>query len=204
MSKLVTHIRKRPHGVKRPKATILLSGGVDSTTCLAYYIGEGYQVAALFIDYGQASASKEKRAAKSVCRHFNVPLRTVRLAGTSKKGVGLIVARNAFLLLTAALESCAQSGIIALGIHAGTNYPDCSVSFVKRMQSIFDIYAGGAVQIGAPFLRWNKADIWAFATSQKIPLGLTYSCERGRSQPCGSCASCSDLEALRAGSNQQN
>jgi 7-cyano-7-deazaguanine synthase len=204
LAKLVTHVRKRSHGVKRPKATILLSGGIDSTTCMAYYINERYQVAALFIDYGQAAASKEDHAAKSVCRHFNVPLRTITLSGTSRKGAGLIVARNAFLLLTAALESRAQTGIIGLGIHTGTNYPDCSESFVERIQSIFDLYTGGALQIGAPFLRWNKADIWAFASSQKIPLGLTYSCERGLSQPCGFCASCSDLEALSAGSLHQD
>src|SRR5713226_1551540 len=178
--------------------TVLLRGGIDSTACLAYYLREGFDVEALFINHGQVGAKKEARAAKSICRHFGVLLRIVGLTGVIHKGPGLITARNAFLLLTAALEFKAKAGVIALGIHSGTRYHDCSSYFVQRMQAVFDIYTGGAVQIGAPFLNWRKADIWAFATRKDVPLSLTYSCERGLEQPCGSCDSGLDLEALRA------
>jgi 7-cyano-7-deazaguanine synthase len=198
LAELLTHIRKQKPGAKRPKTTVLLSGGIDSTTCLAFYIRQRFQVAALFIDYGQAAAAKERHAARSISRHFHVPLRTIALEGVSSKGPGLVMGRNAFLLSTAALEFRAKAGIIGLGIHARTKYPDCSPSFVKKMQDILDAYTGGAVQIGAPFLSWTKAEIWTFANSQKVPLQLTYSCEKGLAQPCGLCASCSDLEALRA------
>ena len=200
----MTHSRRQQQRVERPRATILLSGGIDSTACLAYYIDQGYRVAPLFIDYGQASATKEEHAANSVSRHFRVPLRTIALTGMSRKGAGLIIGRNAFLLSTAALESRARAWVIGLGIHAGTKYSDCSASFVQRMQAIFDTYTGGALQIGAPFIRWRKADIWAFARLQRVPLHLTYSCEKGLSQPCGLCSSCSDLEALRASSLHQD
>lgn len=186
------------------KALILLSGGIDSTTCLAYYLHEGLSPEALFVDYGQAGAKKESRAATLICRHFQVPLRTICLTGVIRKGAGLITGRNAFLLLTAALESNGKPGVIALGIHSGTRYADCTRYFIQRMQAIFDTYTGGALQIGVPFLRWSKGDIWALANSRNVPLSLTYSCERGLAQPCGSCDSCLDLEALRASSHHQN
>lgn len=184
--------------------TVLCSGGIDSTTCLAYYLEERFHVEALFVEYGQLGATKETRAAESVCRHFRVPLSIIELTGVAPKGPGLITARNAFLLMTAALESRAKSGLIALGIHSGTRYPDCSSHFVRAMQRIFDAYTGGAVRIAAPFLSWKKSDIWAFAQTKNVPLSLTYSCERGLAQPCGTCDSCLDLEALRARSHHKN
>lgn len=188
----------------RPKTTVLLSGGIDSTACLAYYLDHGARVEALFIDYGQAAAKREASAARLICQHFRVPLKTLKLAGASRKNAGLIVGRNAFLLLSAELESNGRSRIVALGIHSGTKYPDCSPIFVAKMQSIFDIYAGGVLQIAAPFLKWRKPDVWAFAKARNVPLRLTYSCERGLRQPCASCESCLDLEALRASSLHEN
>ena len=38
---------------QRPKAVCLLSGGLDSTTCLAYALRERFQCYALSFDYGQ-------------------------------------------------------------------------------------------------------------------------------------------------------
>jgi 7-cyano-7-deazaguanine synthase len=186
------------------KITILLSGGVDSVSCLAYYLDEGFHPEALFVDYGQAGAKRELRAAKFFCRRFEVPLRSIHLTGAAHKGPGPINGRNAFLILTAALESNANTGFIALGIHSGTEYADCSPQFVRRIQAVLDIYSGGALQVLTPFLEWRKGDIWSFAQSKALPLELTYSCERGLKQPCGSCDSCCDLEKLRAGSRHHN
>lgn len=186
------------------RATVLLSGGIDSTTCLAYYQEQGFRVDALFVDYGQASARRERRAAHAVCRYFEARLNTVRLTSVSRKGAGLIAGRNAFLLSVGLMEFEHKSGVIAIGAHSGTRYADCRPVFFRKMQSLFDLYAGGAVQIGVPFLRWRKADIWSFAQRRHIPLQLTYSCERGLRQPCGRCESCRDLEVLRASSHYEN
>src|SRR5216683_5797238 len=110
----------------RGRVTVLLSGGIDSSCCLAYYLDEDFRVDALFVDYGQLSAKRELRAAKSVCLHFRVPLRIIRLSGASEKGRGLITGRNAFLLCLCAIEYRPNAGIVALGIHSGTQYRDCS------------------------------------------------------------------------------
>jgi 7-cyano-7-deazaguanine synthase len=188
----------------RGRVTVLLSGGIDSSTCLAYYLHERFHVDAVFVDYGHVAAKKELRAAKSICRHFRVPFRVVQLIGVSQKGPGLIVGRNAFLLCTTVLESDAGARTLAIGLHSGTRYRDCSPLFVRELQNVFDICTGGTIQIGVPFLKWTKPDVWALAKKMRIPVSLTYSCERGLKQPCGSCDSCSDLEMLRARSQQQD
>ena len=63
------------------KALVLLSGGVDSTTCLAIAV-EKYgreEVLALSVSYGQKH-SKELTAAKAVADYYGVPLRTLDLS----------------------------------------------------------------------------------------------------------------------------
>ena len=180
---------------------VLLSGGIDSTSCLSFFLKRGFRVGALFVDYGQRAARMELRAARSVCRHFGVSLRVVILDGAKRKGEGLILGRNGFLVLTALLEARMKKGIIALGVHSGTRYSDCSRRFLRQMQGIVDTYMGGTVQVVAPFVDWSKPEIWRFAQGEDVPLALTYSCERGFAQPCGRCDSCRDVEKLHAGSN---
>lgn len=189
---------------KKSRATILLSGGLDSACCLAFYLRRSFKVEAVFVDYGQASTHSESRAARAISHHYSVPLRVIKLTPAQPKGPGLIRGRNAFLLLVALTESKVTNSLVALGIHAGTNYDDCSPVFVRRMQSVFDLCTGGTTQICAPFLKWRKPDIWAFAHGHGVPIQLTYSCECGLPQPCGSCDSCAALEALRASSMHKN
>ena len=178
---------------------MLLSGGIDSSTCLAYLLSEGFDVEAVFVRYGQAAGARELRAAKSVARHFRVPLRLIRMVHCARKGPGLIVGRNAFLVCAAVLEASKDAQLVAIGIHAGTRYRDCTPLFLRKLQNLFDVCTGGSVQISAPFLKWTKREIWELATRLKVPLSATYSCERGLKQPCGKCDSCGDLEILRAG-----
>lgn len=179
------------------EVTVLLSGGIDSAACVAFYKEQDWLVRGLFVNYGQVAARREEKAAKAVAGHFGIPLTVVAWAGQQKKGPGLIRGRNGFLLFAALLEIEHCSGVVAIGLHSGTRYLDCAPPFVRKMQSVFDSYTDGRVQIGVPFLRWTKSEIWTFCES-RVPVSLTYSCERGVAQPCGNCDSCLDLEALRA------
>src|SRR5882672_4020185 len=191
-----------PKKPKRGRVTVLLSGGIDSSTCVAYFLDQGFKVEAVFVSYGQVASTRELRAAKSVCRLFHVLLHLIRLVQSTSKGPGLIIGRNAFLICAAVLEAAKNARVVAIGIHSGTRYRDCSPLFVRHLQSLFDVCTGGSVQISAPFVKWTKRDIWQLAMRLKVPLSRTYSCERGRKQPCGKCDSCSDLEILRASKNQ--
>lgn len=192
--------RLDPEGLSsRCSVLVLLSGGIDSTACVYFYLAAGLRVNCLFIDYGQVSACREWSSAQKIAAYFHTTVKIITCNGTSRKSSGEIVGRNAFLLTTALLEVGNVPGIIAIGVHAGTSYQDCSAPFIKSMQNIYDDYTSGQLKLGTPFLEWSKRDIWEYCKEKKVPLHLTYSCELGREQPCGACSSCADLEALYAG-----
>jgi 7-cyano-7-deazaguanine synthase len=182
---------------ERPSVLVLLSGGVDSAACAAFYSSQRYDVSALFVEYGQAAAQQERRAARRLAKRAGVPLARVEISGLGPFGKGYIPARNGLLLAAALSHWKARKGMIALGIHAGTSYVDCSQGFVDAAQRLFDVYTDGRVRVACPFVTWTKATIWAYCREAGVPLELTYSCERGGERPCGRCLSCKDRRTLR-------
>ncbi len=60
------------------KAVVLFSGGLDSTTCLAWALKKGYKCFALSFFYGQRH-DRENKAAKKIAKIMKVPLFNVSL-----------------------------------------------------------------------------------------------------------------------------
>ncbi len=171
---------------------VLFSGGFDSATVLGSLISNGVPSTTLFVDYGQLARCEEQQAAAELARHYGVAHNEITVAGLSSSD-GEIQGRNA-LLAALAITAAPRTGTIALGIHAGAAYWDCSSDFVALVQALADGYTGGALQISAPFLDFSKADVYALGRNLGVPEDLTYSCERGGT-PCGRCASCRDQAA---------
>ena len=64
---------------ERKKAVVLLSGGLDSATCLAIARADGYECFAMSFDYGQRHES-ELAAAKNVVKHLGATkLKTIQI-----------------------------------------------------------------------------------------------------------------------------
>jgi 7-cyano-7-deazaguanine synthase len=183
---------------RQKKVMVLLSGGIDSSACIAYYLSQRFLVTALFVNYGQKSAKREVRAARLISKAYRVPLKVIKLSGGKSWGGGCILGRNAFLLYAGLMNFKHENGLIAIGVHSSTTYWDCSEEFIKKIQDSFESYSKGCISVDAPFLKWNKKEIWNFCIKEKVPLEYTYSCELGKEQPCGQCLSCKDLEALNA------
>ena len=179
-------------------ALILTSGGIDSTACINFYKKMGFDVDALFIDFGQPSRIKEYKAATLIANYYDINLNRVLVKSRQQIHDGFIPGRNAFLLFSALMNFTKDNGIIGIGIHNGTNYFDCSKDFVVQVQNIFDQYSQGTVKIGVPFLNFNKKEIWDYCNLEQVPIHLSYSCELGKKQPCGYCTTCKDLEAIYA------
>ena len=175
-----------------PEVLVLLSGGIDSAVCLSFFLDIGRPTSGLFVAYGQAAQRKEARSAHQIAQHYGVDLLCTKWSGYIPKGAGFIPGRNAFILTAALMERPASATSIALGVHAGTQYTDCSAEFLARMQSIFDLYSNPATRIVAPFLEWSKTEILAYAKVRNVPLQMTYSCERSGRRPCRQCQSCLD------------
>lgn len=177
---------------------VLVSGGIDSTALLAFYRSQRLSVRGLFVDFGQPAAREEARAAKTVCRHYEVPLSTMTVKCAATFSPGGILGRNAFLLFAAVRTCGTRTGMIAIGIHEGPPYYDCTEGFLKSIQTVVDGYAAGSIKVAAPFLKWGKQVIWEFCKKARVPVESTYSCEKGGVRPCGKCLSCKDREALDA------
>jgi len=179
---------------------VLLSGGIDSTACVDLYLDIGRPPIGVFIDYGQPAATDERKSVDLITRYYSIPLLCCTWSSPSRKSPGFIQGRNAFLLTSALLEIPQQILLVALGIHSGTSYPDCSVEFLVRMQAVIDSSSKNGLQIAAPFINWTKSEIIDYCCYRKIPLEMTFSCEQG-GKPCGECLSCRDRREIYAGAS---
>lgn len=182
--------------LKWPNALVLMSGGIDSAACASFLKAQGYEIHGVFIDYGQAAAKQERKAATNISKHLNIPLFTYELSGQNFAH-GELFGRNAFLILSSIFLSSYKSGLVAIGIHGGTQYFDCSTGFFVSTNKFLDEISDGSLKLIAPFLDWSKADVFDYFISCGIPINKTYSCEIGKDLPCGNCTSCKDRKKLQ-------
>lgn len=178
------------------RATLLMSGGIDSAACAHHLRSQHVAVEGLFIDYGQAAASQEAKAVSALAAHLGIPIRKVSVLGWQSFGSGELLGRNAFFVFTALFLTGGRPGLLALGLHAGTPYFDCSSEFVASVGRLVAEHTDGKVSVIAPFVTWTKRDVYDYFLSADLPITSTYSCEAGTEPPCGVCASCRDREAL--------
>jgi 7-cyano-7-deazaguanine synthase len=176
---------------KKP-VTVLFSGGVDSTSCIRFFSDRDYDVRALFVDYGQAATAAEAQAVETLKALLNVPVTVINTSSDLSFGTGELVGRNAFLIFAAIFLGGCKEGLLAIGVHAGTPYYDCSPTFIDRVNVLVEECTNGRLSVVAPFVRWSKDEVYSFFSTLKLPLSHTYSCEAGSVPPCGQCASCKD------------
>lgn len=179
------------------RAVVLLSGGIDSFACAHFLRSQQFTVSGLFINFGQAAAAQEGAAVMRISKWLGIENSTVRI-DSGQQGIfdaGEIPARNLALLASATMLTHGPR-LIAIGIHAGTDYFDCSPVFLEQLYRLIAECTDGKVTIVAPFLHWTKQHVVAYAQSEQLDLALTYSCERGTVPPCGACLSCRDRKVL--------
>jgi 7-cyano-7-deazaguanine synthase len=159
-------------------AVVLLSGGLDSATCLAWARREGFEAHALTVDYGQRHAVEVARAEVVARRlgavsHRIVALDLSFLAGSaltdrtvavpkarSDAEIGSVVpptyvpARNTLFLALALAwgESLGVSDVV-IGVNAVdySGYPDCRPEFLRA----FEALAGLATRAGVDGSAWR-------------------------------------------------
>ena len=180
-------------------ALVLMSGGIDSTACAHYFKERGDNVQGIFVDYGQLASDAERKAVVRISKHLGIPVSVLSFKGNYDYGVGELVGRNAFLIFAALVGARPTSGVIALGIHAGTSYYDCGSDFSEHAVHLVQSYTAGRLELHCPFLLTPKTIIYGYALEVGLPLYLTYSCERGTVPPCERCPSCKERNAIRAG-----
>lgn len=177
---------------------VLLGGGIDSTALIPFYLSRGDTIQGIHFDYGQPSGEAEQRAIREVGIHYDVPVKSIELGLPIVSVSGEYLCRNAVLLLGVASILDSTEGKLSIGIHLGTPYYDCSPSFLTDIQRLLDGYFGGTVQVEAPFLEFTKRDVFNFCLRHRVPVDLTFSCERSNNS-CGECSSCKERITLGEG-----
>jgi len=203
-----------------PRAVVLLSGGLDSTTCLAIAKAEGFEIYALSFDYGQRSnseldAARDVAEAMGVKQHHVIPLLGIGALGGSaltdatvsvpeQESAGIPVtyvpARNTvFLSYALALAEVVEANAIFIGVNARdySGYPDCRPEFVAAFEAMANLATKAAVegarmQIRTPLMQLSKGEIIVAGATLGVDYARTVSCYQADEQgrACGRCDSC--------------
>ena len=154
------------------KAVCLLSGGLDSSTCLALARREGYECYALSFDYGQRHRF-ELGAAARIAAHFGAARHIVAKIGLDAFGgsaltddiavpkgrapaemtdgipVTYVPARNTiFLSFALAWAEVLGSAAIFIGVNAldYSGYPDCRPEFLEAFERLANLATRAGVE----------------------------------------------------------
>src|SRR6476620_9444667 len=156
----------------RPRAVVLLSGGLDSTTTAAVAKADGYDLYALSVDYGQRHRAELERAAAvakalGVAEHRTVRLDLRAVGGSALTAdvavpkdrspddmghgvpVTYVPARNT-ILLGLALGYAETVGAFDLFIGANvldySGYPDCRPEFLSAFETLANLATRAGVE----------------------------------------------------------
>jgi len=205
--------------VAAERAVVLLSGGLDSATALAWARERGYECYALSVAYGQRHQAELEAAAKLARalgarehRLMHVDLGTLggsaltdpAIAVPEQSGAGIPVtyvpARNTVLLaLALAWAEVLEARHLVIGVNAVdySGYPDCRPEFIAAFEKLARVATRAAVQgatleLHAPLLEWSKQRIIREGLRLGVDYALTVSCYQADAQghACGRCDSC--------------
>ncbi len=188
------------------KAVLLLSGGLDSGTCLALVSRWGWTVHAVSFDYGQRHRAELAAARRLALRYRVASHRVVRLPGLGALGGSALTdrriavprrklgrstipatyvpARNT-LFLSFALAVAERVGATEIVIGANvldySGYPDCRPRFLRAFEKVARLgtkagVEGRWIRIHAPLLKKTKADIVRLARALGLDTETTISC----------------------------
>lgn len=201
------------------KAVILLSGGLDSTTCLAIAESEGYLCHTLSFDYGQRH-TVELDTAKKIAESFGavhhvlpLPLTTIGGSALTDKNIAVpdytgspeipvtyVPGRNTiFLSCAMALAEVLGAYTIFIGSSSidYSHYPDCRPAYFEAFQKLANLATKTGVEgqpmlIKTPLLHLTKAETIQLGHQLGVDYHLTVSCYQASDEgrACGRCDSC--------------
>jgi len=206
-------------GSVKKQAVVMLSGGLDSATTLAYALDAGFDCYALSFFYGQRHCS-ELDAAKRVADFMGVKEhRVIEIALGAFGGSALtdkslsvptepqegipityVPARNTiFLSYALGWAEVLGVGDIFLGVNAVdySGYPDCRPEYLAAFETMANLATkqgveGQGFKIHAPLIDLSKAAIIELGVSLGVNYRQTVSCYMADElgRACGCCESC--------------
>ena len=188
-----------------PKAVCLLSGGLDSATCLALATRQGFECYALSFDYGQrhkvelefatrvakALQAVEHKVAHIDLRMFGGSALTGEIAVPKNFSAGpgipitYVPARNTiFLSFALAYAEVLEATDVFVGVNAidYSGYPDCRPEYIDAFERMANLATRAGVEgrtrlkIHTPLIELSKAGIVKLAAELHLDFALTASC----------------------------
>lgn len=210
------------------KAVVLLSGGLDSATCLAIAKSEGFELYALSFDYQQRHSS-ELAAAGRIAQAVGVAAHQVLAVDLRQWGgsaltsseinvpenreidpgevpVTYVPARNLiFLSLATAYAEAINARTIFIGVNNVdySGYPDCRPEFIKAFAEAARLGTCAcdekwAFDIRTPLQDLSKAEIIRRGTALGIDYSLSVSCYQADAEG-RACGVCDSCILRKAG-----
>lgn len=181
-------------------AAILLSGGVDSTA-LAFW---RRPTLAITIDYGQASAKGEIRAAKQIARELSITHDVLQIDCTAL-GSGDLAGRPAVaaapapewwpyrnqLLITLAAMKAMPLEITTLlvgSVKSDSFHTDGRAEFYEQIDHLLAMQEG-CLRVEAPAISYTAAELVKHSQIPQSILRWTHSCHKA-DYACGACRGC--------------
>lgn len=201
----------------KPKAIVLLSGGMDSCVTTAMAARE-CRLAALHVSYGQLTEARERRAFEQIADFYEITerlhvdqsyLRRIGGSALTDPSISLREAdldaadipasyvpfRNAHFLAAAVswAETIGASRIYIGAVEADSSgYPDCRPEYYQVYNRL--IAAGTRpetqIEIVTPLITLRKQEIVKKGIELGAPFHLSWSCYRSQEMACGRCDSC--------------
>lgn len=201
----------------KPKAIVLLSGGLDSATVLAI-ASQKFECHALSFNYAQRSLS-ELNAARELADFYRVSHQVIHIdtgvmAGSALTDTNIAVpeelaegipvtyvpARNTLFLSHALAVAEVRSSLdIFIGVNAVdySGYPDCRPAFIRAYEVMANLATkagveGNKLSIHTPLIDKTKAEIITMGKALGVNYSLTVSCYQASAsgEACGICDSC--------------
>ena len=205
---------------EKPKAVVLLSGGMDSCVSAAI-ANQSHRLALLHASYGQRTEARERRAFEEIADFFGARDRLVvrfdafaQIGGSAltdetiavpesgaalKAGAGIPVTyvpfRNAHFL-AAAVSWAEVTGATAIVVGAveedSSGYPDCRPAYYRAFEEVIrqGTRPETQIRIVTPVIGMKKSEIVRRGMELGAPLGRTWSCYQCEEEACGTCDSC--------------
>jgi 7-cyano-7-deazaguanine synthase len=200
---------------EKMKTVVLLSGGMDSVTCL-YHVADSRKImGTISFDYGSKHNAREipyatYHSEKLGIPHLVIPLdfigkywRSSLVSGDLEIPEGhyedltmkqtVVPFRNGIMLsIATGYAESVGADLLVIAAHAGDHaiYPDCREDFMRSIGDAMRIGTYAQIGLLRPFIGITKADICKKGEELGVDYSRTWSCYRGGEMHCGKCGTC--------------
>lgn len=200
------------------RTVLLVSGGMDSLVATALARYEGFELAAMHVNYGQRTFRKELDCFRQICDHYGIidrleidagflgaiggssltdaqiPVGPADLAGTDIP-TSYVPFRNAnFLSMAVSWSEVIGASRIYIGAveEDSSGYPDCRKVFYDAFNRVIEYGTRPetGIEIVTPLIDMSKSEIVKRGMELDAPFHFSWSCYKSEGKACGVCDSC--------------